>query len=86
MDNINIYVNFSVWLVSYAMCFICFPTLASLGTRNESPKLHLTKVLIGKLNGQCLCMFGIPGCCMLTAHETEREIVSPGDPNAIFLM
>ena len=46
----------------------------SLGGRNRSPWLHLTKVWISTLRGRCLCTFDIPGRCLLTAHKTRSEI------------
>ena len=48
-------------------------TWISLGTRNDSTRLHSTNMWIGTLRG-----FYIPGCRILAAHKTGSEIVSPG--------
>ena len=55
-------------------------TWISLGTRNESPSLHSTKVWIGTLRRLYLCKFDIPGCHILSAHKIRSEIVSPRRP------
>ena len=50
-------------------------------TRNESPRLHATKVWIGTQRGLCLCKLDISERRMLTAHKTGSEIVYPGKPD-----
>ena len=50
----------------------------SLSTRNDSPRLHSTKVWICTLRERCLWKLYIPGRRMLAAHKTGSEIVSPG--------
>ena len=48
----------------------------SLGTWNESPRLHSTKVWIDTLRGLCLCKLDMPERRILAAHKTGSEIVA----------
>ena len=56
------------------------------GTRNESPRLHSTKVWIGTLRRLCLCKLDIPGRHNVGCTHNREWKFPKGDQNASFLM